>query len=60
MHCSSYQNMEMFVSKYLKHIERIRIADIGSKDISGSYKRLSRRHEGTGKICQHERAGMLR
>jgi len=42
MHVSSYKNMEKFVSKHLKdHEDRdLKIIDIGSQDINGSYKPL--------------------
>ena len=42
MHTSSYQNMRVFVDKYLQNYKskKIKILDIGSQDINGSYKPL--------------------
>lgn len=42
MHASSYKNMEKFVLKYLKEYkdQEIKIIDIGSQDINGTYKPL--------------------
>ena len=40
MHKSSYDNMQIFVDKYLQTFENIRILDIGSYDVNGTYKPL--------------------
>jgi SAM-dependent methyltransferase len=42
MHVSSLNNMERFVRKYLegRASERLRIADIGSQDVNGTYKQF--------------------
>jgi SAM-dependent methyltransferase len=42
MHDSSYENMKYFVDKYLQIFfdKNIKILDIGSQDINGSYKTL--------------------
>ncbi len=42
MHLSSYNNMQRFVSRYLREMEgkALTIADIGSQDVNGSYKPL--------------------
>ena len=42
MHESSFKNMEKFVLKYLKDYEskKLKIIDIGSQDVNGSYKSI--------------------
>ncbi len=42
MHKSSYENMKRFVDKYLNNYKskNIKILDVGSQDINGSYKPL--------------------
>jgi SAM-dependent methyltransferase len=40
MHKSSYQNMKQFVEKYLNKNKTLKILDIGSQDVYGSYKDL--------------------
>lgn len=46
MHESSFKNMERFVSKYLKRYDKtnLKIIDIGSQDINGSYKPIFSNH----------------
>jgi len=42
MHETSFRNMQYFVSRYLDHGtgERLRILDIGSRDVNGTYRPL--------------------
>lgn len=42
MHKSSYENMRRFADKYLKEYEaeNLKIIDIGSQDVNGSYRNL--------------------
>lgn len=40
MHRSSKKRMGEFVQKYLDHSRKLRILDVGSYDINGSYKEL--------------------
>jgi hypothetical protein len=39
---SSYENMEIFVEKYLDTLKdkKLKILDIGSQDVNGSYKKI--------------------
>lgn len=40
MHTSSYQNMQYFVEKYLDKNAKLKIIDIGSYDVNGTFKPL--------------------
>ncbi len=40
MHKSSYDKMKQFVDKYLDKDKKLKILDIGSQDVNGSYKEL--------------------
>ncbi len=40
MHESSYQNMKQFVEIYLDKKKSLKILDVGSQDVNGSYKNL--------------------
>ena len=40
MHPSSMESMKAFVDKYLDPTKQLRILDIGSYDVNGSYKHL--------------------
>lgn len=40
MHNSSYDKMETFVEQYLDKDKKLKILDIGSQDVNGSYRKL--------------------
>lgn len=48
MHPSSMKNMKAFKDKYLFGRKNLKILDVGSQDINGSYKELFRDHEYVG------------
>ncbi len=43
MHLSSYQHMTALVARYLKSDQNIKVIDIGSYDVNGSYRTLFNR-----------------
>ena len=40
MHCSSYRHMQQLVTRHLAHRSALRVADLGSQDVNGSYRPL--------------------
>jgi len=40
MHKSSYDKMKQFIDKYLDKNKKLRILDIGSQDVNGTYRQL--------------------
>lgn len=48
MHLTSIKNMTNFKEKYLEDRENLKILDIGSRDICGSYKKLFEKHNYIG------------